>query len=217
MMASSAASALDGIVYVIDDDDGARESLEFLLDCAGVRVRSFASADAFLKASPPLAGACVVTDVRMPGTGGIELVEQLRKRGEEVPVIVITGHADVPLAIKAMKAGVADFIEKPFDDAVMLDAIRQALARRAGADEARAERQQVHDRIATLSPREHEVMEGLVAGKANKAIAFDLEISARTVEVYRANLMMKMQAKTLSDLVRMVTIAGAAGTANSSS
>jgi two-component system, LuxR family, response regulator FixJ len=201
------ASSAEGIVYVIDDDDGARDSLEFLLDCAGVRVRSFATADAFLKASPPLAGACVVTDVRMPGTGGVELVEQLRKRGENVPVIVITGHADVPLAIQAMKAGVADFIEKPFDDEVMLSAIRQALTQHAGATEANAERQQIRDRMATLSPREHEVMEGLVAGKANKAIAYDLNISARTVEVYRANVMMKMQARTLSDLVRMVTLA----------
>ncbi|MGX7953440.1 response regulator FixJ [Tsuneonella sp. HG249] len=198
--------ATDGIVYVIDDDESARHSLEFLLDVAGVRVRSFASADAFLKAAPPLAGACVVTDVRMPGMNGIELAEELKRRGGYVPVIVITGHADVPLAIQAMKAGVADFIEKPFDDEVMLTAIRNALARHAGDEGAAAERQVVLDRIATLSPREREVMDGLVAGKANKAIAFDLDISARTVEVYRANLMMKMQAKTLSELVRMVTI-----------
>lgn len=203
-MVSSGAS--DPIVYVIDDDESARHSLEFLLDVAGIRVRSFASADAFLKSSPPLAGACVVTDVRMPGTSGVELAEELRKRGAAAPVIVITGHADVPLAIQAMKAGAADFIEKPFDDEVMLTAIRGALAQQAGGDQARAERQQVLDRIATLSPRELEVMDGLVAGQANKAIAFDLEISARTVEVYRANVMMKMQAKTLSELVRMVTV-----------
>lgn len=200
------ASSAEGIVYVIDDDESARDSLEFLLDVAGVRVRSFASADAFLKAAPPLARACVVTDVRMPGMSGIELAEELKRRGGQVPVIVITGHADVPLAIQAMKAGVADFIEKPFDDQVMLAAIRNALAQHAGEEGAVAERQVVLDRIATLSPREREVMDGLVAGKANKAIAFDLDISARTVEVYRANLMMKMQAKTLSELVRMVTI-----------
>ena len=199
--------ASDPIVYVIDDDDSARHSLEFLLDVAGIRVRSFPSADAFLKASPPLAGACVVTDVRMPGMSGVELVEELHKRGAAVPVIVITGHADVPLAIQAMKAGVADFIEKPFDDEVMLAAIRSALAQQAGDVEARAERQAIRERIATLSPREREVMDGLVAGKANKVIAYDLDISARTVEVYRANVMMKMQAKTLSELVRMVTIA----------
>lgn len=198
--------ASDPIVYVIDDDDGARGSLEFLLDCAGIRVRGFASADAFLKASPPLEGACVVTDVRMPGTSGIELVDALKSRDAAVPVIMITGHADVPLAIQAMKAGVADFIEKPFDDEIMLDAIRRALTQQAGNESVRAERQSIFDRMATLSAREREVVDGLVAGKANKAIAFDLSISARTVEVYRANAMMKMQAKTLSDLVRMATI-----------
>jgi two-component system response regulator FixJ len=205
-----ASSAGEGIVYVIDDDASARDSLEFLLDVAGVRVRSFASADTFLKAAPPLAGACVVTDVRMPGMSGIELAEQMKRRGAGVPVIIITGHADVPLAIQAMKAGVADFIEKPFDDQVMLTAIHNALAQQAGDEGAAAERQRVLDRIATLSPREREVMDGLVAGKANKVIAFDLDISARTVEVYRANLMMKMQAKTLSDLVRMATIVSVA-------
>ena len=197
----------DAIVYVIDDDEGARHSLEFLLDVAGIRVRSVPSADAFLKASPPLARACVVTDVRMPGMSGVELVEELKRRGAEVPVIVITGHADVPLAIQAMKAGVADFIEKPFDDQTILAAIRRAIAEQAGAEEAQAERQAVAERIASLSPREREVMDGLVAGKANKAIAYDLGISARTVEVYRANVMMKMQAKTLSELVQMVTVA----------
>ena len=199
--------ASDPIVYVIDDDDSVRHSLEFLLDVAGIRVRSFPSADAFLKASPPLAGACIVTDVRMPGMGGIELIEELKKRGATAPVIVITGHADVPLAIQAMKAGVADFIEKPFDDQVMQSAIRGALMQQAGDEQVEAERRQVRERMATLSPREREVMDGLVAGQANKAIAFDLDISARTVEVYRANVMMKMQAKTLSELVRMVTIA----------
>ncbi len=198
--------ASEPIVYVIDDDEAARHSLEFLLDCAGIRVRSFPSADAFLAASPPLAGACVITDVRMPGRSGIELVEEMKRAGASVPVIVITGHADVPLAIQAMHAGVADFIEKPFDDEVMLDAIRRAIAQQAGKEEAQAERQAILNRIAALSGREREVMEGLVAGEANKAIAFDLGISARTVEVYRANVMMKMHAKTLSELVRMVTI-----------
>ena len=197
----------DPIVYVIDDDKAARHSLEFLLDCAGIRVRSFASADAFLAASPPLAGACVVTDVRMPGRSGIELVEELKRRGSASPVIVITGHADVPLAIQAMHAGVADFIEKPFDDKVILSAIRKTLAEQAGVAEAQAGRRTILERMASLSAREREVMNGLARGDANKAIAYDLGISARTVEVYRANVMMKMQAKTLSDLVRMATIA----------
>ncbi|GGD87723.1 transcriptional regulatory protein FixJ [Tsuneonella deserti] len=204
-MANSATD--NAIVYVIDDDESARHSLEFLLDVAGIRVRAFSSADAFLAASPPLAGACVVTDVRMPGTSGLQLAQALRQRGATVPVIVITGHADVPLAVQAMKTGVADFIEKPFDDEVMLGAIRDAMARRADDEHAAAERQEVLDRIAALTPREREVMEGLVAGQANKAIAYDLQISARTVEVYRANVMVKMQARTLSDLVRMITLA----------
>ncbi len=196
---------VDPIVYVIDDDDGAREALEFLLDTAAIKVRSFSCADSFLSAALSLAGACVVTDVRMPGTNGIQLVEELRRRGLQVPVIVITGHADVPLAIQALHAGVSDFIEKPFDDQVMLDAIHKAIAQQAGHQQAQAEQQEVLSRIESLSGREKEVMEGLVRGEANKAIAFDLSISARTVEVYRANVMMKMRARSLSDLVRMVT------------
>lgn len=194
------------IIYVIDDDEGARHSLEFLLDCAGVRVRSFPSADAFLAASPALAGACIITDVRMPGRSGIELADEMKRRGAGVPVIVITGHADVPLAVQAMHAGVSDFIEKPFDDQLMLTAIERALAQQAGAAADKAERQALLSRIESLSTREREVMGGLVRGDANKAIAFDLGISARTVEVYRANVMLKMQARTLSDLVRMVTL-----------
>lgn len=203
--------ASEPIVYVIDDDDGVRGSLEFLLDCAGLRVRGFASADAFLRASPPLDGACVVTDVRMPGTTGIELLEALHARGGTPAVIVVTGHADVPLAIQAMKAGAVDFIEKPFDDEVILSAIRRAISDRAADADARAERNAIAGRIATLSTRERQIMDRLVEGQANKAIAFDLGISARTVEVYRANAMMKMQAKTLSDLVRMATIARVGG------
>ena len=199
--------ANEAIVYVIDDDEAARHSLEFLLDCAGIRVRSFVSADAFLTAAPPLADACIVTDVRMPGRSGIELVEEMGRRGASIPVIVITGHADVPLAIQAMHAGVADFIEKPFDDATILTAIRKAIAQQASETASQSERQALLDRMATLSRREREVMEGLARGDANKAIAYDLGISARTVEVYRANVMLKMQAKTLSDLVRMVTLA----------
>lgn len=200
-------SANDPIVYVIDDDESARQSLEFLLDVAGIRVRSFSSADAFLKSAPPLSGACVITDVRMPGTNGVELAEKLKERDDAVPVIVITGHADVPLAIQAMKAGAADFIEKPFDDEAMLSAIRKALIDSTDHTQIINERREVLDRLALLSAREREVVDGLVDGKANKVIAFDLDISPRTVEVYRANAMMKMQARTLSDLVRMVTIA----------
>ena len=141
----------------------------------------------------------------------IELLEALHARGGAPAVIVVTGHADVPLAIQAMKAGAVDFIEKPFDDEVILSAIRRAISDRAADADARAERNAIASRIATLSTRERQIMDRLVEGQANKAIAFDLGISARTVEVYRANAMMKMQAKTLSDLVRMATIARVGG------
>lgn len=197
----------NSIVYVIDDDESARGSLEFLLDVAGIRVRSFASGDDFLNAGPPLRNACIITDVRMPGIGGVELTRRIKQADPSVPVIVITGHADVPLAIQAMKAGAADFIEKPFGDDAILGAIRRALSERAQGDAAAEERREIEARLAQLSGRERDVVEGLAAGKANKMIAFDLGISPRTVEVYRANAMMKLQAKTLSDLVRMVTLA----------
>lgn len=194
------------VVHVIDDDDAVRDSLAFLLDCAGLRARAYSSADAFLQAKPLLDRACVVTDVRMPGMSGIELMHVLQSRGVTVPVIVITGHADVPLAIQAMKAGAADFIEKPFSDETIIDAIKRLAARRADADTLDAERGLVLERLATLSQREREVLDGLVAGQANKVIAFDLDISVRTVEVYRANAMAKMHARSLSEVVRMMTI-----------
>jgi two-component system response regulator FixJ len=199
--------AAEPVVHVIDDDDPAREALEFLIDCAGMRVRSYASAVQFLEAVPGMEHGCIVTDVRMPGMSGVELIGRLKALGVADPVIVITGHADVPMAIQAMKAGVADFLEKPFGDEAILGAIRAALARRSGRQEADAQREAIEALIATLSQREREVMEGLVEGKANKVIAYDLNISARTVEVYRANVMTKMQAGSLSELVRMVTVA----------
>jgi two-component system response regulator FixJ len=195
------------MVHVIDDDGPARHSLEFLIDCAGLRVRSYESAIRFLEAVPGLDPGCIVTDIRMPEMSGIELIGKLERLGVTDPVIVITGHADVPLAIQAMKAGVADFIEKPFSDDTILTAIRSALARRSDRDHLRTERDRYLARKATLSQRERDVLEGLVEGKANKIIAFDLGISARTVEVYRANIMTKMQAGSLSELVRMVMIA----------
>lgn len=197
----------NSIVYVIDDDESARSSLEFLLDVAGVRVRSFASGDQFLKSSPPLKRACIITDVRMPGMGGVDLTRRVKDTDPSVPVIVITGHADVPMAIDAMRAGASDFIEKPFEENVIISAIRRALSEKEEGDAAVKERREIEARLSLLSGREHDVVEGLVEGKANKMIAFDLDISPRTVEVYRANAMKKLQAKTLSDLVRMVTIA----------
>ena len=199
--------AAEPVVHVIDDDETARESLEFLLDCAGLRVQAYESAVAFLEAVPAMEHGCIVTDVRMPEMGGVELIGRLKALGVPDPVIVITGHADVPLAIQAMKAGVADFIEKPFSDDAILGAVRAALARDSDRNQAQAERDQILAKLETLSQREREVLDGLVEGHANKVIAFDLDIRARTVEVYRANAMTKMQAGSLSELVRMVTIA----------
>ncbi len=199
--------AAEPVVHVIDDDESAREALAFLIDCAGFQVRTYESAVRFLDAVPTMDHGCIVTDVRMPELTGVELIGRLKALGVKDPVIVITGHADVPMAIQAMKAGVADFLEKPFGDDAILGAIRAALARQTGREEADAEREAIKARMASLSQRESEVMEGLVAGHANKVIAYDLNISARTVEVYRANVMTKMNAGSLSELVRMVTVA----------
>ena len=196
------------IIYVIDDDDAVRQSLEFLLRTAGFTVRSFESAKAFLEIMPQLRSGCIITDVRMPNISGIDLLRRVKELGVDIPVIMITGHGDISLAVEAMKIGAADFLEKPFDDDQLLAALRSTLSRDAGKAERKAELAQINDKLATLSNRERQVLEGLVAGNANKTIAFDLGISPRTVEIYRANLMTKMAANSLSDLVRMAMMAG---------
>jgi two-component system, LuxR family, response regulator FixJ len=195
--------------HVIDDDDDARDSLAFLLETADVPVETYPSAAAFLAVAQAAQGV-VVTDVRMPEIDGLELVRRLSQAGVTLPVIVMTGHGDVPLAVEAMKAGVLDFIEKPYDDETMLGAVRAALAQHSESKARGEERAEFVRRIETLSPRERQVMEGLIAGKANKVIAYDLDISQRTVEIYRAHVMTKMQAKSLSELVRMAMVAGLA-------
>ena len=199
------------LVHVVDDDDAVRDSISFLLAAAKIPAAVHDSAAAFLRSLPHIAVACIVTDIRMPDVSGIDLLKQLRERGLKVPVIMITGHGDVPLAVEAMKLGAADFIEKPFDEERLLTAIRLALDRTHGADMHDARSVEIGKRMALLSERERQVLEGLVAGRANKVIAFDLGISARTVEVYRANVMSKMQAGSFSELVRMALMAGVSG------
>lgn len=207
----------EDVVHVIDDDEAMRHSLAFLLRSAKVEVQTYESATAFLKGLPKIKSGCVVTDVRMPGMSGIDLLKHLRQVKIAMPVIVITGHGDIPLAVEAMKGGAADFLEKPFDDAVLLAAIRAALNVQATDSEREAGRAAIHDKLSALSNREREVLEGLVAGHPNKTIAFDLGISPRTVEIYRANVMTKMEATSLSDLVRMALIGGILGAAGSES
>jgi two-component system response regulator FixJ len=196
------------VIYVIDDDEAVRQSLEFLLKTAGMAVRSFDSATAFLEVLPQIHSGCIVTDVRMPHITGIDLLHRVKELGIDIPVIVITGHGEISLAVEAMKIGAVDFLEKPFDDDALLAAVRASLDRTADTAERNAELTEIHNKLATLSNRERQVLEGLVAGKANKAIAFDFGISPRTVEIYRANLMTKMAANSLSDLVRMAMLAG---------
>lgn len=196
----------DAVVHLIDDDDGVRQALAFLLTASGFAVRVYESALTFLDAVATVQPGCVVTDVRMPGMDGLELQRQLKARQITLPVIVMTGHADVPLAVEAMKAGAVDFIEKPFNDETLLSAIRIAVDRQARDVHRDGEVAAIQARLNTLSPREREVLDGLVAGHPNKTIAYDLKISARTVEVHRANLMTKMGAASLSELVRMAFV-----------
>jgi len=191
------------VVHIVDDDEAVRQSLAFLLSTAGIPVRVYESATSFLAALPTLQPGCLVTDVRMPDMTGIELLQQLRYRDIKLPVIVITGHGDIPLAVEAMKSGAIDFIEKPFAEESILRAVRAAEDRAKKLGRRSEEETQVAVRLAALSERERQVLEGLVAGHANKTIAYELGISPRTVEVYRANVMTKMQAKSLSELIRM--------------
>ena len=198
--------AAQPVVHIVDDDEGLRESLAFLLRTANLEVRSFESAKAFLDKLPHAMPGCVITDVRMPDMSGIELLRRLKELKIGVPVIVITGHGDIALAVEAMKMGATDFFEKPFDDHLLVASVRAALRRREDQTKRGAERAEIEHRISSLSPREKDVLAGLIQGRANKQIAFDLGISPRTVEIYRANLMNKMQADSLSDLVRMALI-----------
>ncbi len=199
----------EAVVHVVDDDLAVRQSLAFLLASDGLPVRLYETATSFLDQVEDLSTGCILTDVRMPGIDGLEFLRRLRLRGSVIPVVVMTGHADVPMAVEAMKEGAVDFIEKPFGDDLLLAAVRSALnrgERRALQD---AQALEVARRVDTLSEREGQVLDRLVQGKANKVIAYELGISPRTVEIYRANVMAKMQAASLSELVRLTVLVSA--------
>jgi two-component system response regulator FixJ len=197
-------------ILIVDDDPAVRDSLRVLLESSGFTVREHDSAKAVLS-DPALASAlCLIADIRMPEMDGLQLQEELNRRKSGLPVIVVTGHGDVPLAVRAMKAGASDFLEKPFDEELLLGAVQRA---KAASDEARVQNETAETAarlIAQLTPRELDVLKHLVAGRSNKVIAYELSISPRTVEIHRAHLMDKMEARSLSDLIRMALAAGVA-------
>jgi two-component system response regulator FixJ len=195
-------------VHVIDDDDALRDSLRFLLTSAKIDVKTYESATTFLAALPEIKGGCIITDVKMPQLSGIELLRRLKSMSIDLPVIVMTGHGDISIAVEAMKEGAVDFLEKPYDDETLLQAVRSALDRYGKEANKLVEKAQIRDKFNSLSRREREVLEGLIAGHPNKIIASNLKISPRTVEIYRAHVMTKMNADNISDLVRMSLMAG---------
>ena len=196
----------DQVVFVVDDDAAVRDSLRWLMDSVGLRVEPFDSGEAFLDAVTPDREGCVLLDLRMPGLSGLEVHAQLRERGVELPVIVVSGHGDVPMAVRALKSGVADFIEKPFKDQELLDCVQQALRRDAKQRLQRMRRDELMARYLTLTPRELDVLRLVVDGQANKAIGATLGISQKTVETHRARVMEKMAAGSVSELVRMTLV-----------
>jgi two-component system, LuxR family, response regulator FixJ len=195
-------------ILIVDDDADVRDSLRALLESASFQVRDFDSAKAVLADTALDQGACLIADVRMPDMDGLALQEELVNRRIALPVIIVTGHGDVPLAVRAMKAGAVDFIEKPFDDELLLESIRRALALGKESRGQASLAQTAASRIALLTDRERQVLERLIAGQQNKAIAYELDISPRTVEIHRAHVMEKMQAKSLSDVVRLALATG---------
>ncbi|MEZ5540087.1 MAG: response regulator FixJ [Pseudomonadales bacterium] len=194
----------EATVFVVDDDDAVRESLVFLMKSVGLKAESFSSAQDFLSHYNPARSGCLVLDIRMPGMSGLELQEKLSQMDCILPIIFITGHGDVPMAVKAIKAGAADFVQKPFRDQDLIDRIREVLQEDAEARVDKLQKAEVLRRIGTLTEREREVMEQVVDGKANKVVAIDLNVSQRTVEIHRANVMDKMKARSLAQLVRLV-------------
>jgi len=194
-------------VFVVDDDQAMRNSLKWLIESVGMKVETYSTADEFIQNYYPGRAGCLLLDVRMPGMSGLELQEHFIKHQINIPIIIITGHGDVPMAVRAMKSGAVDFIEKPFNDELLLESIRNALSMDVEQRAAQAERAEIATRLANLTPREHEVMEMVTAGKANKEIAQTLGVSAKTVEAHRSRVMEKMQADSLADLVKMAVAA----------
>ncbi len=199
------------VVHVVDDEEPVRKSLAFLLATAGFPVRVHESATGFLAMAPAAGKACLITDLRMPDMSGVELLERLHGMGVMMPTVVITGHGDVPMAVAAMKAGAVDFIEKPFEDEILIDAVKRAAGRLDDAMEIVDDIRSLRSRLEALSERERQILSMIVAGLPNKTIAYDLCISPRTVEVHRANIMSKMQARSLPELVRMSIATDLAG------
>jgi two-component system, LuxR family, response regulator FixJ len=190
-------------IYVVDDDEGVRNSLRFLLRSVGLATRPFASAQEFLQSYDPKLPGCLVLDVRMPGMSGLELQQQLNLRGAILPVIFITGHGDIPMAVEAMQHGALDFLQKPFRDQDLIDRIQRALERDARSRTALAHHEQIRERFNSLTPREREVLALMTRGKPNKVMAGELGVSQRTVEIHRARVMEKTGAASLAQLVRM--------------
>ena len=190
------------VVFVVDDDPSVRRSLARLLHSAGFLVETFPSAEDFLKCEPPESPSCLVLDIRMPGLSGLELQEKVTAGGFIMPIVFITGHGTVPMSVKAMKAGALDFLQKPFNDRELLDAIQNAIERGKQLREKRNEIRMIQQRVALLTPRESEVFALVVKGKMNKEIAYELGVGEKTVKVHRARVMHKMQAESLADLVR---------------
>lgn len=199
-------------VFIVDDDEFVRDSLAALLLAKGMEAVPFASAEAFLLGYRPVTSGCAIIDMRMPGMDGLTLLEHLRNRNITLPVIVVTGHGDVPLAVRAMKAGAADFIEKPYTNTAILDAVAKTLQAAPAGMLPDMDVADVRSRIASLTNRERDILQQLIIGNPNKVIAFQLSISPRTVEIHRANLMKKMNADSLSHLIRMALAAGFSGT-----
>ncbi len=196
------------VVYVVDDDQRMLDSTVWLLESVGLKARPFTSGREFLDAGPNAAHACVLLDVRMPGLGGLAVQEEMRRRGIELPVIFVSGHADVPIVIRAFKAGAVDFIEKPYNEQLLLDSVQQALSSRERQQASRSGQGELAQRLAALTPRERDVFLPLVRGYTSREVAEQLNISVKTVDLYRARVMKRMQAGTLPDLVGMAIAAG---------